>query len=110
MVSCVACGWFPRLSASTLFPYTTLFRSRFEPRSVSRGGDGDDNESRPPPGPAQHRGRRLRPVTTELVAQEPAAVSDRKSTRPNSSHANTSYAVFCLKKKISAHPAASSAR
>src|SRR6476620_12513691 len=56
---------------STLFPYTTLFRSRAHPRYLAR----DDL-----PGP-DDRAR------------------DRKSTRLNSSHANTSYAVFCLKKK-----------
>src|SRR5260221_4660519 len=59
---------------STLFPYTTLFRSRRDDR------DRDDPEQRDPaePGPARR---------------------DRKSTRLKSSHANISYAVFCLKKK-----------
>src|SRR3712207_8538994 len=85
---------------STLFPYTTLFRSR-------------------PP----HRLRGLHPLVDGLVAPalelaqqqqgvvfrvfddqhaQPdagAAAGDRKSTRLNSSHANISYAVFCLKKK-----------
>src|SRR5256885_6145447 len=59
---------------STLFPYTTLFRSR-RCRSVSRGGD--RRRASPP-----SRGSR-----------------DRKSTRLNSSHLVISYAVFCLKKK-----------
>src|SRR3712207_8029854 len=60
---------------STLFPYTTLFRSR---RPPGRAGGTP---------PRDRRGR-------------PAPRRDRKSTRLNSSHANISYAVFCLKKKI----------
>src|SRR5437762_10501370 len=66
---------------STLFPYTTLFRSR--------GAD----ECRRPVGavPAHHRARH------EAVARH--AERDRKSTRLNSSHRCISYAVFCLKKK-----------
>src|SRR2546430_13474138 len=59
---------------STLFPYTTLFRSRARP--ADRGG----------------RGRR---VDRDRRAVE----ADRKSTRLNSSHSQISYAVFCLKKK-----------
>src|SRR3712207_8007144 len=92
---------------STLFPYTTLFRSGFE-----FGGHVGQLEL-----------QRLEVLqrTAELVARlhvglglvegetgpaeraggdvEAAAVEDRKSTRLNSSHANISYAVFCLKKK-----------
>src|SRR3712207_8771406 len=64
---------------STLFPYTTLFRSK---------------DARQRDGPAA-RDRRLRGRRAPLL---PAA-RDRKSTRLNSSHANISYAVFCLKKK-----------
>src|SRR3712207_7280323 len=82
---------------STLFPYTTLFRSprllrrhQLDLPDLHRPGLADD---RPPPAPAtphgQRRGLRL--------------AADRKSTRLNSSHANISYAVFCLKKKIQAH-------
>src|SRR3712207_8539277 len=86
---------------STLFPYTTLFRSADVPgnggrrlyrlppggRAARRGGpyrrarrllDGPDGQHSPPDGPPR----------------------DRKSTRLNSSHANISYAVFCLKKKM----------
>src|SRR3712207_7176668 len=73
---------------STLFPYTTLFRSRARTRAAlhghlpglrsGRGGGGDDRAARERP----------------LLLKE-----DRKSTRLNSSHANISYAVFCLKKK-----------
>src|SRR3712207_8854283 len=78
---------------STLFPYTTLFRSELK-RGV--GGGRSHPRAAPPlrrvPGaePPHHRCR-----TSTEVQQ-----GDRKSTRLNSSHANISYAVFCLKKKI----------
>src|SRR3712207_7023894 len=82
---------------STLFPYTTLFRS------VGRGGGGIRPARRPRRVPAlalRARGqtdlvphRRLHP------GAETGPGEDRKSTRLNSSHANISYAVFCLKKK-----------
>src|SRR3712207_8812983 len=91
---------------STLFPYTTLFRSpegpagpearkrpiRLHERLLGHGfrvhpgvadGDGDTN------------GQALMAADQGLIG-----FSDRKSTRLNSSHANISYAVFCLKKKI----------
>src|SRR2546430_6275260 len=69
---------------STLFPYTTLFRS---PRlSPSYPGDSASRPSPPPAGGAPPS----RPVS---------AARDRKSTRLNSSHSQISYAVFCLKKK-----------
>src|SRR3712207_7075679 len=73
---------------STLFPYTTLFRSvEGEPglEAVAGGADADD---------ALAAGDELADLV-ELVVCE----LDRKSTRLNSSHANISYAVFCLKKK-----------
>src|SRR6266852_6794872 len=57
---------------STLFPYTTLFRSRHVPHAQEL--------------PAGHEGA-------------PSRLRDRKSTRLNSSHGSISYAVFCLKKK-----------
>src|SRR5690606_40273048 len=67
---------------STLFPYTTLFRSR----AVGREG----------PAQRRHRGG----VDQGVVAQHAlAGDEDRKSTRLNSSHVKISYAVFCLKKK-----------
>src|SRR3712207_6964031 len=82
---------------STLFPYTTLFRSE---RDRQRGvGDRDG------------RSRRRSVGRGSVPSGEPAAARlglpparsrrrrDRKSTRLNSSHANISYAVFCLKKK-----------
>src|SRR3712207_7788027 len=91
---------------STLFPYTTLFRSvldfgplarvsRLRPEARMAGGL---------PGP----NARENPLLTEYSRAYPpgarlrltlAADRDRKSTRLNSSHANISYAVFCLKKK-----------
>src|SRR5437773_5328273 len=63
----------PRPPRSTLFPYTTLFRSNFKPRGITATE----------PGP---------------TCSKPNSV-DRKSTRLNSSHITISYAVFCLKKK-----------
>src|SRR3712207_8843470 len=80
---------------STLFPYTTLFRSRVLPvgqgetRQDGRRAPGADDVQELLRG-AEHRGR---PCGAGLRRQ------DRKSTRLNSSHANISYAVFCLKKK-----------
>src|SRR5688572_31375828 len=81
-----------RPPSSTLFPYTTLFRSEIAGRPVSpevpvfaiaeiglnHGGD----------------------VEQALRMVDAAADADRKSTRLNSSHSQISYAVFCLKKKI----------
>src|SRR5687768_18554550 len=69
---------------STLFPYTTLFRSHRSP--ARRDGDPRSAER-----PAHHRGRASR--------RSPPSRQDRKSTRLNSSHGYISYAVFCLKKK-----------
>src|SRR3712207_8369245 len=82
---------------STLFPYTTLFRSVRPPDRPHRprrpAGDGRDVRRRV--------GRRAVRGDPEPGGQGPAAArpTDRKSTRLNSSHANISYAVFCLKKK-----------
>src|SRR2546427_3623624 len=70
---------------STLFPYTTLFRSTATCASSRRHG----LQGRP--APARHqRFRRARQARRH---------QDRKSTRLNSSHSQISYAVFCLKKK-----------
>src|SRR5438445_2114455 len=82
---------------STLFPYTTLFRSG----GLSRGRSG---------GERRRLGRRLRRGPLRIVRRGNGGGLrglnlnggddvDRKSTRLNSSHANISYAVFCLKKK-----------
>src|SRR3712207_8480579 len=75
---------------STLFPYTTLFRSGAG--GHARGAPVD----RRTPDAAAAAAARARPV---LVPDQVAPEQDRKSTRLNSSHANISYAVFCLKKK-----------
>src|SRR3712207_7064185 len=80
---------------STLFPYTTLFRSCFLMPEVDR------------PPAELHLGRERWRHALHDVDERPRTISDRrrygcqdrKSTRLNSSHANISYAVFCLKKK-----------
>src|SRR3712207_7122719 len=82
---------------STLFPYTTLFRSRggaaLGRRDVAtREGGAERTPRRPRIGPAGSQLAHRRP-------RRPPESADRKSTRLNSSHANISYAVFCLKKK-----------
>src|SRR3712207_7872589 len=80
---------------STLFPYTTLFRS-----GVEAGGRED---GRVPRGARVHGRDHL--DHPGLLLQRELGSADRKSTRLNSSHANISYAVFCLKKNTnSAQP------
>src|SRR5438445_9534366 len=80
---------------STLFPYTTLFRSKVIGRAeliVVVAKDGEEIlELRAGPFQSAEIG--------DAVAPGQQAGRDRKSTRLNSSHANISYAVFCLKKK-----------
>src|SRR3712207_8918841 len=97
-----------RPPGSTLFPYTTLFRSP---------GAGPAHDA-PPPEAVSDRGLQVQlrhaahqaalvaarhPDQVRLLdrpaGRGPVAAADRKSTRLNSSHANISYAVFCLKKK-----------
>src|SRR3712207_8073333 len=90
---------------STLFPYTTLFRSVLRLESQCAPG------LQVPPTPrvrgdaverceSQIRERHCGLERGDAVARaDPHAEVDRKSTRLNSSHANISYAVFCLKKK-----------
>src|SRR3712207_7379178 len=80
---------------STLFPYTTLFRSRAERLEgrwlpLQRRQVGGHHVRQPCPLLEPGRRARRRAGQADL---------DRKSTRLNSSHANISYAVFCLKKK-----------
>src|SRR5690349_23904409 len=70
---------------STLFPYTTLFRSR--PARADAGAGRRDLRIR----------SRRQAIAPHRAAR--AADADRKSTRLNSSHVEISYAVFCLKKK-----------
>src|SRR5258707_11406872 len=74
---------------STLFPYTTLFRSQSRTLSGGRGQPREDAGPDKAPGRPAQQGPR----------SDQAGEGDRKSTRLNSSHANISYAVFCLKKK-----------
>src|SRR2546422_5454716 len=74
---------------STLFPYTTLFRSPL-PREGGRGGSAGGER-----GPGARLDERAPDPGREPAAQG----GDRKSTRLNSSHGYISYAVFCLKKK-----------
>src|SRR3712207_7521227 len=84
---------------STLFPYTTLFRSA-DAHSLPFADEGFSgavcggtlNELANPASALRETSRLLEPG---------GRLADRKSTRLNSSHANISYAVFCLKKKIS---------
>src|SRR5258707_5178435 len=86
---------------STLFPYTTLFRSRSRD-AVRRGHAIRAHLEHEHPGGRDRiaRERRAPGRGEDRVARaQRVAVRDRKSTRLNSSHANISYAVFCLKKK-----------
>src|SRR5690349_23166566 len=85
---------------STLFPYTTLFRSCRLERDVAVLADVHEQRHAAIPG-AQPLGHRVRSVVVEsqAVDQRAARRIDRKSTRLNSSHVENSYAVFCLKKK-----------
>src|SRR2546430_12669534 len=88
---------------STLFPYTTLFRSRAafvlrrarlcrdRLRHLGMGKRAADQHPPQRPGPVAHGPRR--------VSGHARTEADRKSTRLNSSHSQISYAVFCLKKK-----------
>src|SRR3712207_6947178 len=85
---------------STLFPYTTLFRSCLRAARGRRATGGvRATARRRRPAAGGWRGRqRADLVDRPGHVQEPGP-EDRKSTRLNSSHANISYAVFCLKKK-----------
>src|SRR3712207_7534488 len=93
---------------STLFPYTTLFRSW---HNGSKGWTLKDPEAKRYLEKCEelginnihvHKGPTIWPLNKDafdVKDVDDAATSDRKSTRLNSSHANISYAVFCLKKK-----------
>src|SRR5688572_32014570 len=89
---------------STLFPYTTLFRSRAQAGNVERGHGWILNVVFPQtslPGlTRQSRFSIERHMQTWITGLEWTPKVDRKSTRLNSSHSQISYAVFCLKKKI----------
>src|SRR3712207_7989981 len=89
---------------STLFPYTTLFRSvRFSPGCLEEAVnhavcEGLDHLTVAPEIIARSVALKSFVATCVLIIE--VTQRDRKSTRLNSSHANISYAVFCLKKKI----------
>src|SRR3712207_8296106 len=86
---------------STLFPYTTLFRSGVAELLPGEEETGQDHHAAHDL--AEGRPRRVLDLE-QLFGSElclPPTLGDRKSTRLNSSHANISYAVFCLKKKKS---------
>src|SRR2546430_8052637 len=95
---------------STLFPYTTLFRSEYEAIDLDpprQQRDSSPDESRPvelQPDPVAIADRNIADggVRRER-AVDGADREDRKSTRLNSSHSQISYAVFCLKKKKNKH-------
>src|SRR3712207_6887335 len=79
---------------STLFPYTTLFRSGLLPARAPARQHGSPDELPQADGP---------PLRPQGFTRAATTSTDRKSTRLNSSHANISYAVFCLKKKKNTH-------
>src|SRR3712207_7932802 len=83
---------------STLFPYTTLFRSRPSAGNACTRPDvaAVTTAARQPRVTAAAQAARSERARSEGARSEGG---DRKSTRLNSSHANISYAVFCLKKK-----------
>src|SRR3712207_8315242 len=93
---------------STLFPYTSLFRSRDDERDLLAHVHRVVADPLEGAGDEEHRHRPLAPIlvrpdldgAVEDVTVEPVDLlvlaQDRKSTRLNSSHANISYAVFCL--------------
>src|SRR2546429_7404404 len=88
---------------STLFPYTTLFRSKFRDVKLAR------HSARPEDAFAQMGEEKAGLVSVLIKADVQGSAEalrdalDRKSTRLNSSHGYISYAVFCLKKKQSKH-------
>src|SRR3712207_9328548 len=79
---------------STLFPYTTLFRSLVDTSRINTGVDVEASDA---------LDGELAEALSELRLVKDEHEVDRKSTRLNSSHANISYAVFCLKKKTNLH-------
>src|SRR3712207_8127200 len=92
---------------STLFPYTTLFRSKMitvncqcrTEKSVRRASPVTGAVSSGRIGQPSAAGEVGHHAHARPLVEVGRAVGDRKSTRLNSSHANISYAVFCLKKK-----------
>src|SRR5690349_23904204 len=94
----------PRPPRSTLFPYTTLFRS--VQQAQARYDAARDRCRAMDARCAAEQGRRIEAGTPRMDPRCPGGGSrlpDRKSTRLNSSHVEISYAVFCLKKKKKHH-------
>src|SRR5690606_41989508 len=92
-----------RPRSSTLFPYTTLFRSirirvGIEPLLRRRSGIGRERHAVLDANQTDSPAARVRRSDDPLLARQHDEI-DRKSTRLNSSHVKISYAVFCLKKK-----------
>src|SRR5688572_32062186 len=92
----------PPRPASTLFPYTTLFRSLDPPAALTElaalCGEAElvlTSDSGP-----RHVARAVGAAVVSVAGPTDPRHTDRKSTRLNSSHSQISYAVFCLKKKI----------
>src|SRR2546427_6641301 len=90
---------------STLFPYTTLFRSQRDddvglaPRQVQQARQGQQVDAQQRMALRQRGQLRGQQLGAEALGGAHAHQADRKSTRLNSSHSQISYAVFCLKKK-----------
>src|SRR5690242_21122466 len=87
---------------STLFPYTTLFRSQ---QAMA-----DSYALEYPLNPKVDLGHGVKPFSSLEPPTVDIELKDRKSTRLNSSHMSISYAVFCLKKKKHYSPTSTSAR
>src|SRR5258708_20796515 len=91
---------------STLFPYTTLFRSGLPQREVDSPGRGGNRAAAPAVGQSgqvANEGLGIADLAERGANGDSRVHRDRKSTRLNSSHQIISYAVFCLKKKIQYH-------
>src|SRR5256885_10573321 len=94
---------------STLFPYTTLFRSRRDDKIQQMEDEKDflnqkkqqlQNQQTEYENDRGVRSEEMRAVEAEIKRKQNEMRTDRKSTRLNSSHLVISYAVFCLKKKM----------
>src|SRR5207245_10152309 len=95
----ICCSRHQRPPRTTLFPYTTLFRSAKGQRAMTRASTSRYSQSRPDSAAmalprVSHLGESLKRSAASAKRN-----LDRKSTRLNSSHGSISYAVFCLKKK-----------
>src|SRR5690348_17440170 len=94
----------PRPTRSTLFPYTTLFRSDPRASDNQNSNSQNDKEGQDQAGGQEQSGNsnnssllsKMKEAMQNLLS---SMKQDRKSTRLNSSHPSISYAVFCLKKK-----------